>query len=135
MSIYDNVGGKLKKFSIRLTPFQAERLKHICDMFNISYQRFFSDSVDFFTVCSWEVTSGKVHISKAQKDAMQQQLDTYVELRKDRTNPQYPIRDDDTNSIRRWYGKINSFVNYLYPDCGLCIARIPANDGEFEKQW
>jgi len=77
--IYDN--GRRKQKSVRLTPHQLQKLYHICDLFGISYQRFLSDTIDYFYMTYLDVQSGRVSISQALKTSMLELLDDYIKLR------------------------------------------------------
>ena len=80
MGIYQNVGAQLKRKSVRLSPFQADKLKHIEELFNRTDQQFFSDAVDYFYMNYLEVQTGRISYSQAMKQGMLEMLDDYIKL-------------------------------------------------------
>jgi len=82
MGIYDNIGTKRKKTAIRLTRFQEAKLQHICELFGVTYQRFFSDCIDYFYMDILEVQAGRISLNKAEKDSTKNLYDEYVDLKK-----------------------------------------------------
>jgi len=80
MGIYDNEG-KRHRTVVSLTPFQQQKLNHICDLFGLTYQRFFTDCVDRFYCEMLEVQSGRINETKAMQDSMLALVDELVKLR------------------------------------------------------
>ena len=96
MSIYDNTNDHRKQKSVRLTDFQRQKLNHICGLFGITYQRFFCDAIDYFSMHTYDVQSGRVNISTALKESMLQLLDDYVKLKQSKgliPTPYYRQKD------------------------------------------
>jgi len=80
MGIYDNEGIRHQK-SVRLTTHQEQKLNHLCQVFGIGYQRFFSDCIDFFSMQLYDVISGRISISQALKTSMLELVDDYIKLK------------------------------------------------------
>jgi len=80
MSIYDNES-KRHLVGIRLTNHQQQKLKHICELFGISYQRLLTDMLDGFYVEMLDVQSGRINIRDAIKISMLSLIDDYIRLK------------------------------------------------------
>ena len=80
MGLYDSEGKRLRK-SVNLTPFQQQKLNHICQLFGLTHQRFFTDSIEFFYCQMIEVQSGRITFHHAMKESMLSLLDEIIKLR------------------------------------------------------
>jgi hypothetical protein len=81
MGVYDNEPKIRHQKSVRLTTHQEQKLNHICGLFGIGYQRFFSDTIDYFYMEYLDVASGRVNISTALQISTQKLLDDYIRLK------------------------------------------------------
>lgn len=82
MSIYDNIGAKPKRITIRLTPHQYNKLAHFAELFGKTYQTILSDAVDRLYMEYLDVASGRIDLSLALQNSMQELLNDYVKLAK-----------------------------------------------------
>jgi len=89
-SIYENIGEKPKKVTVRLTPYQYKKLQGICEMFGWTMQRVFADFTDEFSLSYYDCQRGVIHPQKALKEAAEAQFDRAIHLHDNLRKPEYP---------------------------------------------